>query len=128
MRDCRTVLGLGQGGRGGMGGGAAGGSFGGQRSRNPDVRAVVVFVQGEQGPEARRIMVGVNDFDNSEVISGLQEGEKIILVSVARLQAQQEEMNQRIRERAGASGVPAVAMGGPGGGRDMGGGGGRGGR
>ena len=127
MRECRTVLGLGQ--RGGMGSGAGGGNgaFGGQRNRNPDVRPVVVFVQGEKGPEARRIMVGLNDFDNSEVVSGLQEGEKVILISVARLQAQQEEMNQRIRERSGASGVlSGGAAGGPGMGGP--GGGGRGGR
>ena len=128
MRECRTVLGFG--GRGGAGGaGSAGGAFGGRQNRNPDVRPVVVFVQGEKGPEARRIMVGLNDFDNTEVISGLQEGEKIVLVSVARLQAQQEEMNQRIRERAGASGVlSGGGMGGPGMGGPGGGGGGRGGR
>jgi HlyD family secretion protein len=133
MRECRTVLGFGQGGRGGAAGaagagGASGGAPGG-RSRNPDTRPVVVFVQGEKGPEARRIMVGVNDFDSTEVVSGLQEGEKIILVSVARLQAQQEEMNQRIRERSGASGVlSGGGMGGPGMGGPGGGGGGRGGR
>jgi HlyD family secretion protein len=76
-------------------------------------------------------MVGVNDFDNTEVMSGLQEGEQIILVSVARLQAQQEEMNQRIRERSGASNVlSGGGMGGPGMGGPPGGpgGGGRGGR
>ncbi|NJD11763.1 MAG: efflux RND transporter periplasmic adaptor subunit [Gemmatimonadetes bacterium] len=129
MRDCRSVLGFGQ--RGGNGGGMGG--FGGQRSRNPDDRAVVVFLLGEQGPEARRILVGLNDFDNSEVISGLKDGDKVILISVARLQAQQEEMNQRIRERAGASGVlSGGGMGGPGMGGPPGGGpggaGGRGGR
>jgi len=121
MSECRTVLGLGQGGRGGMAGGAS--AFGGNRqNRSPDVRSVVVFVRGAQGPEARRIQVGVNDFDNSEVISGLQENDRVILISVARLQAQQEEMNQRIRERAGANsmlsggGAGGPGMGGPGGG------------
>lgn len=114
MRDCRTVLGLGQG-RGGAGGGG--------RSRNPDVRPAVVFVQTADGAQARRVMVGLNDWDNTEVISGVKEGEQIILISVARLQAQQEEFANRIRERSSPLGG---GMGGPPGGGGPGGPGGSG--
>jgi HlyD family secretion protein len=92
LRACREVLGM-----GGRGGAAAAGNAG----RNPDVRPVVVFVMGESGPEPRRIMVGLNDWDNTEVISGLEEGEQVVLISVARLQAQQQEFQDRMRERAG---------------------------
>lgn len=90
LRACREVL-----------GGSGGAAGTGARTRSPDVRPAVVFVMKEGKPEPRRIMVGLNDWDNTEVVSGLEEGEPVVLISVARLQAQQEEFQQRMRERAG---------------------------
>jgi HlyD family secretion protein len=94
LRACRQVLGRGQ---------RADGTGGtpGARTQGADVRPAVVFVRGENGFEPRRIMVGLNDWDNTEVVSGLEEGDQVVLISVARLQAQQEEFQQRMRERAG---------------------------
>ena len=94
LRACRQVLGRGQ-----RAGGA--GATPGARTQGADVRPAVVFVRGENGFEPRRIMVGLNDWDNTEVVSGLEEGDQVVLISVARLQAQQEEFQQRMRERAG---------------------------
>lgn len=45
-------------------------------------------------------MIGLNDFDYTEVISGLEPDERVVLMSVARIQAQQQEFTNRIRERA----------------------------
>ena len=64
-----------------------------------DVRPGIVFVSKNGVIEPRRIMLGVNDWDNTEVVSGLEEGDQVILMSVARLQAQQAQFQDRIRER-----------------------------
>jgi len=45
------------------------------------------------------VLLGLNDWDYTEVIRGIEPGEPVILMSVARLQAQQQEMLNRIRER-----------------------------
>ncbi len=59
-----------------------------------------VFVQTPEGPEARRVLLGLYDWDYTEVLSGVEPGDKVILMSVARMQQQQEEMTNRIRQRA----------------------------
>ena len=88
VRQCSQQMG-GRGGRGGPGG----------RGGDGDTRAGVLFVQTPAGPEARRVTLGLNDWDKSEVVSGVEAGERVILVSVARLRQQQEDMMNRIRER-----------------------------
>jgi HlyD family secretion protein len=113
LRACAQQLGLSGGGRGGGGGG-----WGGEPGSG-DTRPAVVFVNGPKGPEPRSVVLGLNDWDRSEVVSGLEAGEEVILISVARLRQQQEELLARIRERSsgpipGASGGP---MGGGRGGR-----------
>lgn len=45
-----------------------------------EVRPAVVFVASATGVQARRIMVGLNDFDYSEVVSGLEPGERVVLM------------------------------------------------
>jgi HlyD family secretion protein len=92
----------GAGGRGGRNRGVGGG----------DVRPGVVFVQTETGIEPRTVMLGVNDWDYTEVLRGLEPGEQVVLISVARLQQQQQEMLSRMRERAGG---PFPGAGAPGG-------------
>jgi HlyD family secretion protein len=97
------------GGAGGAGGAAARGGRGG--IGNGDVRAGVVFVQTETGIEPRNVILGVNDWDHTEVIRGVEPGERVVLISVARLQQQQQDMLNRMRERN--SGVfPGGAAGG----------------
>ena len=79
----------------------AGGSGGGAPGE-VETRPAIVFVAAAEGPEPRRVRLGVNDWDRSEVVSGLEAGERVYLVSVARLKQQQEEFQQRIRERTGS--------------------------
>jgi HlyD family secretion protein len=69
------------------------------RGGNPDIRPGIVFVQTESGIEPRSVMLGVNDWDYTEVIRGLDPGERVVLISVARLQQQQQEMLNRMRQR-----------------------------
>lgn len=66
-----------------------------------DVRPGVVFVKGDQGPEPKTVLLGLSDWDYTEVVRGLEPGEQVYLISVARLQQQQERFAERTRERAG---------------------------
>jgi HlyD family secretion protein len=67
-------------------------------------RPAVVFVLNAQGvPEPRRVMIGLNDWDNTEVVSGLEGDERLAVIGPAQLQAQQQEFLNRIRQRGGGS-------------------------
>ncbi|MGH7553442.1 MAG: efflux RND transporter periplasmic adaptor subunit [Longimicrobiales bacterium] len=125
MRECRPRGSGGRGRRGGPGSGELDGP-GGDADR-PATRPAVVFVADSAGAlSAKRIMLGLNDYDNSEVVSGLEEGDRVVLISVARMQAQQQEFNNRAAQRAtGAFTGQGAPQGGPGG-FGGGGGGGRG--
>jgi HlyD family secretion protein len=100
-------------GQGARQGGAAQGGAGGRGARaggNQDVRPGVVFVRTATGVEPRSVTLGVNDWDNTEVIRGLEPGDEVVLISVARLQQQQQDMLNRMRSNTsiipGASGGP----------------------
>ncbi len=67
-------------------------------------RPGVVFVQGANGPEARYVQLGLSDWDFTEVISGLEPGTPVILLSVARMQQQQRQFTQRMRQSTGMFG------------------------
>jgi HlyD family secretion protein len=79
---------------------------------NGDTRMGVVFVRTGATIEPRRAVLGLNDWDNTEVISGVEPGEEVVLISVARLQQQQQDMLNRMRERSSG---PFSAGGAPGG-------------
>jgi HlyD family secretion protein len=87
------------------------GQAGGQQRTGP--QPAVAFVMKADGTvEPRAILTGVNDWDNTEVLAGLEEGEQVALIGAAQLQAQQQEWINRIREMRGG-GVPGMS-GGPG--------------
>jgi len=104
MRQCRQVMmAASGGGQGGGFGGFGGGGLGGQngRANRNQSRPGVVFLQTSAGKaEPRRIMLGVNDWDYTEVVSGLKAGDKVIMASVARIQQQTNEMQNQIRQRS----------------------------
>ena len=110
-------------------GGASGGGFfgpGGRRpggqtgqgaedaaSRQREMRRAVVFIMAGDGTiEPRGVMIGLNDWDFTEVVSGLEEGELIAIVGAAQLRASQDEFLNRIRSNSNP-----FRGGGPGGGR-----------
>jgi HlyD family secretion protein len=104
--------------RGGFAG-PAGGALATAATQEREVRPAVVFVMGaDERPEPRLIQVGVNDWDYTEVVSGLEGGESLAVVGPAQLQARQQEFLNQMRARAGASPFGGGAPGGgPGGGR-----------
>lgn len=84
----------------------------------------LVFVQKADSTwEPRMVRLGVADYDYTEVLSGLEEGEQVALLSAVALQAQRQESNDRFRAMTGGgSPLGGAAPGGAGGGRPMGGG------
>ena len=60
-------------------------------------RAVVFVVDSAGVPAPRVIEIGMNDWDNTEIVSGLEEGDQIALIGAAQLQAQQDQMMSRMR-------------------------------
>ena len=98
-------------------GGAAGQTFvmmadgAGAGSNRGTPRPAAVFVMNEAGePELRMVRIGLNDWDNTQVLSGLEEGESIAVIGAAQLQAQQAEMMNRMRSRMGGGGGVVVRM------------------
>jgi hypothetical protein len=76
-------------------------------------RPAVAFVMGADSTlVVRPVLMGVNDWDNTEILAGLEEGEMVALIGVAQLMAEQEEMRNRMMGRGMIPG-----MGGPGRGR-----------
>jgi HlyD family secretion protein len=62
----------------------------------------VVFTVGEDGAiEPRMVMIGLTDWDRTQVVSGLDEGDYVALIGVARLQAEREEFMERMRSNMG---------------------------
>ncbi|MDY7225641.1 efflux RND transporter periplasmic adaptor subunit [Hyalangium rubrum] len=94
---------------------------GGDSSRRPGA----VFVQGQTGTEVRRVTLGMSDWEYTEVTSGLEAGEQVLLVAVAQLQQQQQQSLDRMRQRTGGI-IPGAGGGARGGGGGGGGGGGAG--
>ena len=110
-------------------GAQAPGDFATRRGRGG--RTGVVFVAGTTGTYTPRVVqIGVANFDYTEILSGLEEGEQVALLGAIALQIQREESAERMRSRGGIPGLQRQdtgTQGGPGGGRPggPGGGGGR---
>jgi len=86
----------------------------------------LVFVKKDGKYTPRMVRPGISDFDYTEILTGANQGDQVALLGPALLQAQREQLQQRIR--AGTGGglqqqtTPAAGSGGgPGGGRTGGG-------
>lgn len=97
-----------QGGRGGQAmrqggfGGAMGGAMGGGRGNS---RSGLVFVAKNGTYEPRMVRLGASDFDFTEVVSGLEEGEQVALLAVVAIQAARQEQNDRMRRGTSLPGM-----------------------
>jgi len=128
--------GQGGGGRGSRGsrGGASGGGgavagAGAMASGRQRQRTGLVFIQKGATWEPKSVRLGVANYDYTEVIDGLAEGDKVAMLSVAALQAKRQEQNDRMKSMTGSplGGGAAGGSGGSGGSGGRGGpGGGRG--
>jgi HlyD family secretion protein len=88
------------------GGRPSGGGLAARRNPTP-ARQAVVFVVSDSGTyEPRMVRLGISDFDYSEVVSGLQEGEMVASLAMAALQAAREQRNARF---SGMGGVPGLS-------------------
>jgi HlyD family secretion protein len=89
-------------------------------------RPGLVFVAEGNTFKPRVVMLGAGNYDFTEVVSGLKEGERVALLASLAVQAQREQQNERFRR--GMGGIPGMqGGGGPGGGGQRGGGAGGGG-
>ena len=94
-------------GRGRAGGGnGGGGGFGGAGGNN----AQFVFVKTANGWVPHFVRTGASDFDYSEVLSGVQEGDQVALLGAALIQAQRNAQTERIRSITG-NGLPGTGGG-----------------
>jgi len=119
--------GMGTRGAGGAGGAPAGGRQGGgaqtgtQAGQGPRLqtpgefgaaprqrtRPGLVFVAEGGTYKPRIVRLGAGNFDYTEVVSGLKEGEQVVLLAAIALQAQREQNNEQMRSRMGG-GVPGM--------------------
>jgi len=83
-----------------------------RRSARSGAGVVFKLVAGK--PTPTRIMTGAANWDFTEVLSGLSEGDELIVLPSASMLRQQEQFRERMR---GVSGVPGMPTGGAGGGR-----------
>ena len=86
-----------------QGGAPAGAAQSALPSRSP-TRTGLLFVQkADSSWEARVVRLGVADYDYTEVISGLEEGEQVALLSAAALQMQRAANQDRMRAMTGGA-------------------------
>lgn len=81
---------------------------------------MIVFLKQNGKFSPRGVRVGISDFDYTEILSGLRQGEQVALLGPAVLQAQREQVQARVRAGTGAglqqTTTPAAGGGGGGGG------------
>ena len=86
------------------GGGGPGGGGGGPARRPDEPRPAFVFRYDASGLlDLKPVMIGLSDFDHTQIIRGLEEGEEIVAVPTS-LIAQQEFLD-RIRSRTALPGI-----------------------
>jgi len=67
----------------------------------------MVFVRNGKSWSPRTVRLGVSDFDYSQVLSGLHDGDVVALLGAAVLQAQRDQVNARVRRFTGG-GLPGT--------------------
>ncbi len=66
-------------------------------------RALVFVVEEDGTIEPRMVMIGLTDWDRTQVVSGLEEGDYVALIGPARLQAERDEFLERMRSNMGGN-------------------------
>ena len=90
--------------------GAPGGPSGRQRSAGTDPQFggdYIVFVTSPAGPKAVKVKTGLTDLDHAEVVSGLEEGDSVLVLPSASMVQSQQEFKNRVRNMTGG-GVPGM--------------------
>lgn len=77
-------------------------SEGAATDRNrPGFAFVQTDAQTGAGIEPRRVVLGLSDWEYTEVVEGLEPGERVVLISAVQLQRRQQELSERVRQRFG---------------------------
>ena len=98
-----------QGMRGAGGGGGRGGVRGNRRNNAADFGGTyVVFAKRGTEITPMNIRTGLTDLDYSEVVSGLKEGDSVLVLPSASLIQSQQDMKERINRVTGGGGVPGM--------------------
>lgn len=87
------------------GGGPGGRTRSAQGAREEQIRRRVVMVKKGETFEPRMVRVGRSNFDFAEVVSGLEEGDELMVTTFSRALLQSQEMNSRMRSRSGIGGM-----------------------
>ena len=103
------------------GGGGTGMPRSGGSGNGRAAQAQVVLLKTANGLEPRVVRIGISDFDYSEVLDGLKEGDEVALLSVAAVEAKRQSDQAQLKQRMG-SGMPGVGSAPSAGGRGAGGG------
>jgi hypothetical protein len=88
----------------------------GELSARARSRAALVFVATGATYAPRVIRAGMSDLDYTEVLGGLEEGERVVLLSSLEMQARRDSAMARMRSRSGGA-MPGAPSGGGGRGR-----------
>jgi HlyD family secretion protein len=72
----------------------------GKDSGSSASRTQVVFVKNAIGIEPRRVKIGLSDFDWAQVVSGVEEGEQVVMLGVAQAQAARIDDQAKARDKA----------------------------
>jgi HlyD family secretion protein len=70
-------------------------------------RSAVVFVKAGETFEPRVVRLGLGNFDYTEVVSGLEEGDQVALLGAAAIQVARDSSNARFRQMTGG-GMPGM--------------------
>jgi len=70
-------------------------------------RSGVVFVKEGAAFSPRVVRLGLGNFDYTEVVSGLKEGDQVALLGAAAIQASRDSSNARFRQMTGG-GMPGM--------------------
>jgi len=80
---------------------------------------MISFIKQNGKFSPRALRVGISDFDYTEILNGAKQGEQVALLGPAVLQAQREQVQQRVRAGTGGglqqTTTPAAGGGGGGG-------------
>ena len=99
-------------------------NIGGGREVSPTgmrrTRAGLVFVKKGETFEPRLVQLGAANFDYTEIVSGVKEGEQVALLAAAALQAQRQQQNDRMKANSGVPGMQQAPAPGAGGARPAG--------
>lgn len=88
-----------------FGGRPGGGGMRGARNAANAGGSYVVFTLVNGQPTAREIRTGLSDLDYAEVVSGLSEGDTVLVLPSASLLQSQEQFRSRIQQNTGIPGV-----------------------